>query len=439
MGKFARPVLSACLPLLCFAPTVHADNWPQWRGPAYNGSSAESNAPLTWSKESGVAWTTPLPGMSGATPAVWDDRVFVTSPDAEKNLHLICIDRASGKLLWQQKLAAGDFVKGNNNTASPSPVTDGRTVYALFASGDLAALDFSGKVLWKRDLAAEFGKFSLMWVYGSSPLLYRDRLYVQVLQRSPSAYAHANDGKAERESYLLCLDPSDGKTLWRHVRASPALEESMESYASPMPHEGVDGSSIIVIGGDCVTAHDAATGQERWRCFGLNPKGDHWRRVVPSAVSWQDLVFACGPKRESILAIRDGGTGLVTDTHTAWKCPEFCPDVCTPVLYRDRLFVQDGDRKVMQCLDPKTGTRIWQGTLPVEGVTRASPVAVAGRIYTISEAGLVVVLEAGSAFKVLATAAMGEGPCRASIAVSDGQLFIRTARSLHCIGERAPR
>jgi outer membrane protein assembly factor BamB len=431
--------LSLLLSCVLLSIGARADHWPQWRGPAFNGSAPDADVPLTWSRESGLAWTTPLPGPGGATPAVWDESVFVTSPDAEKNLHLYCLDRATGAVRWKQKLASGDFTRGNNNLAAPSPVTDGRAVYALFGTGNLAALDFTGKTLWQRDLAAEFGKFSVMWLYGSSPLLYRGRLYVQVLQRSPVTYEYAKDGKPERESFLLCLDPADGHTIWRHVRTTDAQEESMESYATPMPYEGPEGSSLLAIGGDWVSAHDVATGAERWRASGLNPKRDHWRRVVPSPASWSNLVFACGPKREPILAIRAGGTGDVTATHTAWTCTNFSPDVCTPLVYRDRLYIHDGDRKVMQCFDPATGTQIWQGAMPVEGVTRASPVAAAGRIYTISEAGLVVVLEAGPAFKVLSTVAMGEGPCRATIAVSDGQLFIRTAKSISCVGQRTKR
>ena len=415
-----------------------AENWPQWRGPFCNGSTTETNLPVAWGPTNNVAWVAPLPGPSAATPAVWGDNVFVSSTDAEHRLLLLCFDRRDGRRRWQQQLGAGDFSKGNNNLASPSPVTDGRTVVALFGSGDLAALDPAGRVLWARNLGREFGRFSIMWLYGSSPLLWNGRLYVQVLQRHPSAYSYSADGRTGRESFLLCLDPQTGKDLWRQARATEAQDESMESYATPTPRRGPEGDEILVVGGDCVTAHRADTGAELWRCYGLNPQRDSWRRVVPSAVTSGDLVFACGPKREAVLAIRGGGRGLVTDTHTAWKSLASTPDVCTPLVYQGKLFVLDGDRKNMACLDPQTGAVQWEGTLPVEGVIRASPTGADGKVYCLSEGGTVVVLSAGGAFKILSTVNMGgEGPCRASVAIAKGQLFIRTARNLYCIGHSA--
>ena len=164
---------------------LQAENWGHWRGPEYNGSTTETGLPETWSKTEGVAWVTPLPGYSGATPVVWGDSVFVSSPDEEKNLTLLCLDRKDGKVRWQKIVSAGDREKGRNNMASPSPVTDGKSVFVIFGTGDLAAFDFSGKELWKRNLAKEYGRFANMWLYGASPLLYEGRLYVQVLQRNP--------------------------------------------------------------------------------------------------------------------------------------------------------------------------------------------------------------------------------------------------------------
>ena len=417
------------------AVAARADNWAQWRGTFFNGSSSEKNLPASWTKES-ATWVAPMPGMSAATPCVWGDSVFVTSADSEHRLWLICVNRAAGKVRWQKQLGEGDFVKGNNNLASPSAVTDGKTVFALFGSGDLAALDFAGNVLWARNLGKEFGKFSIMWLYGSSPLLFKDRLYVQVLQRSPSAYAYSKDDKAERDSYLLCIDLKTGKDIWRHIRATDAQEESMESYATPTPYRGKTGDELLVVGGDCVTAHNADTGAELWRCFGLNPKRDHWWRVVPSVVAYEDLFFACGPKRGAVIAIRDGGSGLVTDSHTVWKSTNCTADCVTPLVYQDKLFVHDGDRKKLACLDPKTGDVKWQGAIPVEGVTRASPTAGDGKIYCIAENGTVTILSAGDEFKILSSVNMGEAPCRASIAISDGQLFIRTAKNLYCVGAK---
>jgi outer membrane protein assembly factor BamB len=414
-----------------------AENWPQWRGPFLNGSTSETNLPVQWSKTENVAWSAALPGYSGATPIIWEDSVFVSSPDPQKNLLLLCLDRKTGRVRWQNVVAQGDREKGRNNMASPSPVTDGKSVFILFATGDLAAYDFSGKELWKRALATEYGRFAIMWIYGSSPMLYRDRLYVQVIQHSAAGgYAHAQDGKSERESFLLCLDPKTGKNLWRHVRQTEAIDESQEAYTTPIPSQNEAGAEIIVVGGNYVTAHDPNTGAEVWRCGGLNDRGERFWRVVPSPVAADGLVFACGPKRDPVIAIKDGGKGLVTESRLAWKFKEFPSDCVTPLFYAHQLFVLDGDRQMLTCLEPGTGVKTWQGNLGVKEIFRASPTGADGKIYCVSEEGTVVVLSAGDAFQVLSTILIGEGPVRSSIAAAQGQLFVRTAKNLYCIGKK---
>ena len=191
-----------------------------------------------------------------------------------------------------------------------------------------------------------------------------------------------------------------------------------------------------MLGGDYVTAHDPDTGDELWRCGGLNSKKDKWWRTVPSPVAGDGFIYVSAPKREPLLAIKDGGAGLVTDTHIAWKLTEYSTDVCTPLYYQNKLFVLDGDRQMMTCLNPKTGEKIWQGNLGVREIIRASPTGADGKIYCISEKGNVVILDAGNEFKILATVPMGGEPCRSSIVASGSQLFIRTAETLYCIGER---
>jgi outer membrane protein assembly factor BamB len=416
--------------------TLKAENWGQWRGPNFDGSTAAESLPLSWSTSENVRWKVALPGYSGATPVVWGDQVFVTTPDEGRNLLLWSIDRRTGEVQWKrQVVAGGDLEKGRNNAASPSPVTDGKRVVAMFATGDLAAYDLDGRELWRRNLAEEYGKFQFMWIYGSSPLLYDGKLYVQVLQHHPPAYDHAMDDKPTRDSYLLCLDPATGKNLWRHVRQTDAVSEAQEAYTTPIPVEGPNGVELVVVGGNYVTGHSPETGEEWWRCAGLNDRKEKYWRVVPSPVAVGGLVFACGPKRDPLLAIRPGGRGLVTSTHTAWTWREYPTDCVTPLAYRGRLFVLDGDRQMMTCLEPRTGRKIWQGNLGVRDIFRASPTGADGKIYCISEKGNVVVLDTGDEFRILATSAMGEEPVRSSIAVAHGELFIRTAKHLYCIGK----
>ncbi|HTL54652.1 MAG TPA: PQQ-binding-like beta-propeller repeat protein [Candidatus Limnocylindrales bacterium] len=420
--------------LLSFAAL--AENWPQWRGPFFNGSTSESNLPTQWSKTENVTWVTPLPGYSGATPVVWEDSVFVSSPDGEKNLLLLCIDRKTGKVRWQQIVSDGNQEKGRNNMASPSPVTDGHNVFLLVGTGKLAAFDFSGKELWRRDLAKDYGRFSINWLYGSSPLLYRNKLYVEVLQANPPDYPQARDDKPERESFLLCLDPATGKNLWRHARRTDAISEAQEAYTTPIPCQKDNHSEIIVVGGDYITAHDPDKGDELWRCAGLNDRHEMFWRIVPSPVVAAGLIIACGPKRDPVLAIRDGGHGMVTATHMAWKSKEFSADCVTPLFYQNKLFVLDGDKQIMTCLEPTSGTKKWQGNLGVRDIFRASPTGADGKVYCLSEAGTVVVLSAGDEFNIISTISMGEAPVRSSIAAAQGELFIRTAQNLYCIGRK---
>ncbi|MCX7825673.1 MAG: PQQ-binding-like beta-propeller repeat protein [Verrucomicrobiae bacterium] len=441
-SSFTPPSLVLFATLLVAPLAARAENWPQWRGPFFNGSTTESGLPTQWSTTENVAWKTPLPGRSGATPVVWGDSVFVVSPDADKNLLLLCINRADGKVRWKQIVATGDWTKGKNNTASCSPVTDGRVVVAIFATGDIAAFDFTGRRLWARNLANEYGKFALMWIYGASPLLYGGKLYVPVLQRNPPTYEHAQDDKPQRESYLLCLDPQTGRNLWRHIRKSDAPGESQEAYTTPIPYEGRSGLEILLFGGDCLTSHRADTGAELWRWAGVNPAKKTMFRVVPSPATSPGFAYVCGPKGEPVYAIKTGGQGDVTSTHLAWKLDDVTCDVPTPLYYQGKLFVLNGNKQILTCLDPKTGAKKWEGSLGNFGrreVFSASPTGADGRVYCISEAGTVVALSAGDEFKVLSTIPMGEGPgIMSSVVAAHGRLLVRTSQNLYCIGGKRP-
>jgi outer membrane protein assembly factor BamB len=417
---------------------AQAENWPQWRGPFFNGSTTEQNLPSSWSKTENVLWTAPLPGLSHATPVVWDDYVFVTSPDDEKNLLLICLDRRSGAVRWKKQVGVGDKTAGRNNMASPSPVTDGKTVWVLFGTGDLAAFDFSGKQLWARNLCKEYGKFSIQWLYGSSPLLYKNRLYVEVLQRSPipTRYAQVADGKLDRESFLLCVDPKTGKTIWKQLRPTDAEGESMEAYTTPIPNEINGHTEIIVMGGGYVTGHDPKTGAELWRGGGLvNIQHRTDSRTVPSPVVGDGLVFVNGPKRYPLEAFRDGGKGDITSGGLAWSYKDYPTDCPTPLFYQGKLFVLDGDKQMLVCLDPKSGVTVWQSGLGIREIFRASPTGADGKIYCFSENATAVVLSAADG-KVLSTIPFDEGMTHASIVAAHGCLFVRAAGHLYCIGKK---
>ncbi|HWD19502.1 MAG TPA: PQQ-binding-like beta-propeller repeat protein [Verrucomicrobiae bacterium] len=420
-------ILGAAALCLFFAGPIRAGNWPQWRGPFLNGSADETNLPDTWSKTANVRWAAPLPGEGHATPIVWDDAVFVSSPDENKSIQLICLDRTTGKQRWQKQVSVGDRSVGRNNMASPSPVTDGQTVWVMSGAGDVAAFDFQGQPLWARNISANHERFAIQFLYGSSPLLFKNRLYIQVLQRA--------DGNGGHLSYLLCLDAKSGRELWRHERRTGAVRESQEAYTTPLAVESGGRAEIIVLGGDYVTAHDAETGAELWRAGGLrSPQNPSSSRIVPSPVAGDGLVFVCGPKRNPLLAFRDGGQGDVTDKNLAWQYAEYPTDCVTPLFYQGKLFEFDGDKQMMVCLDPKTGKESWRQPAGVSETFRASPTGADGKIYCLSERATAVVFSAADG-RVLSTIKMEEGMTHATIAAAQHELFVRTAEHLYCIGK----
>ena len=436
------------LATLVLISTAHAGDWQQWRGPAFNGTSPEKNLPAKWSTTEGVKWSLDMAGISGATPIISGERVFVMSPDPEKKQWLIAVDRKTGKLAWKQNIADGAMEKGRGNSTAPSPVTDGKIVWALVGTGQLAAFDFAGKEIWKRDLGKDYGKFNINWVYGSSPMLYGGKLYVLVLQRTPADGGYpgiADDDKGTRESYLLALEPATGKTVWKHVRPTDAEQESMETYATPIPHTVGGKVQLLISGGDCLSGHDAETGAELWRGGGINNKkglsDGGFMRLVPSAVAWENIALVCGPKQSPAIAYKMDGKGDISTTGKAWAFDEKnTPDCCTPAVHDGKFYAFNGDAQTMTCLDAKTGAKVWQESFTLDRskgreVFRASPTIADGKIYSIGESGTAVVQNLADG-KVLASIPMGGGnDTRGSISVSDGHLFIRTSEKLWCIGK----
>jgi outer membrane protein assembly factor BamB len=447
------------LALIGESQSVFAENWPQWRGPFFNGSTTENHLPDHWSTTENVLWVSPLPGKSGATPAIWKDSVFVTSPDSDMNLLLLCLNAKNGKVKWQNTITQGNREVAKNNLTGPSPVTDGKRVIAIYATGDLVAFDFAGRELWRRNLAKEYGRFAIMFYYSSSPLLYHGKLYIQAVQRNPpGAYTHAIDNIPVRDSYLLCVDPQTGTNFWRQIRQTDATGESMDAYTSPTVYEGAQGPEIIVYGGGFVTSHRADTGAEIWRCGSLNPNKTGYWRTITSPVVGAGFVYACVPRNKSpLVAIKTGGTGLVPDSQIAWKFVGHSSDVPTPAFYRNKLFVLDGTKHILTCLDPQTGVQKWQGDLGVAEIFSASPVVGDGKIYCISEAGSVVIASAGDEFKIISSfkmegvgatpavakngipipsATAGDSPVLSSLAISGGHIFARGPLNLYCIGRK---
>jgi outer membrane protein assembly factor BamB len=424
--RFGLLIIAACI---TWMQTPRAENWPQWRGPSLNGVSAEKNLPVSWSQVANVAWKLPMPAWSGSTPIVWGDRVFLNVADDLKtqgiNLHLWCVNRSSGTLLWQRPLGTGNHQERKQNMSTPSPVTDGSRVWVMTGTGILKAFDFEGRELWARDIQKDYGRFGLNWGYGSSPLLDGDSLFVQVLHGM----------RTDDPSYLLRIEKETGKTVWRVERPTDAQAESPDAYTTPALLQYGGSKEIVLTGGDVVTGHDPATGKELWRARGLNPDKDQYYRIVASPVVYDDLIIA--PSRERpMLALKGGGRGDVTTSHLLWTFGRG-PDVPTPVTDGTYVYVVN-DRGIVFCLEARTGKQIYGPQRLRSGTYSASPVLADGRIYITSEDGVTSVVKAGPAFQLLAENEVDDYVL-SSPAISDGQIFLRTTRFLYCIGNRTAR
>ncbi len=421
------------------APVI-GEHWPQWRGPALNGSSPEQDLPVEWGTEKNVAWKANMPGFSGATPVIWADRVFMPSGDGTGGLLALCLDAGTGKILWRRPAGKDRWFRGKrHNAATPSAVTDGKTVCFYYGTGTLLAFDFSGKPLWRRELEKEFGRFVLMWGYGSSPLLQGGRLYIPVLQHvKPGRYGGGPDPRrGPLDSFVLALDLATGKTIWKHVRPTDAQGETTESYITPMVLEGKGQPQIVINAAEYLTGHAASTGEEVWRWRFAPPSTRRDQRTVSSVTVDDGVVYFGRPKCRVFYAVEPaGGTGRLAGDVLKWTFEKESSDASTALMYRERLYLLNGRGKVLTCLKPDTGTVIWSEKLAVTDELRASPTGADGKIYCISMRGEAVVLKAGDACAVLATNRMKEKRCLSTIAVSGGRLYLRTPDYLYCIGAR---
>lgn len=449
--RFLKLPFSLFLAIPFLAPAAApAEDWPHWRGPTHDGVSAEVGLPVAWDTENGVVWKTPMPAWSGATPIISGDTVFlnVSIPDEgagvpanpsegyrrrrgapvsgrgnvaySGHIELWALDRADGAVRWTRHLSDRDTRGRKQNMSSPSPVTDGEQVFVLTGTGILKAFDFRGAELWSRNIPADYGDFGLNWGYASSPLLFRDALFVQVLHGM----------KTDDPSYVLRIDKATGDTRWRVERPTDAIRESPDSYTTPFVHEVGGSFELVITGGDVVTGHDLDTGRERWRSDGLNPENSSSYRIVASPIVKNGIIYA--PTRvKPLLALRTGGEGDITESHRIWSFDRG-PDVPSPVTDGERFYVVT-DNGVLYALDARTGETLLGPTRLPPGTYSASPVLAEGRLYVINEDGLASVVAVGDGFEILSTNDMGAYTL-SSMAMSDGQIFLRTAEALYCIG-----
>ncbi len=416
-----KTVATATLTLtVLFSLAARGENWPNWRGPSSDGVVHGSGYPTKWGEQENIAWKVKLAGWGTSTPAIWGEKIYVSSEDEGKNT-LVCLDRM-GSELW--RVSFGDTAENKNRKASaanPSPVTDGSHVYAYYKSGDLACVTPQGKTVWKTNLQEKYGPDQLNWDLGTSPVMTKDSIVVAVMHQGPS--------------YLVALDQKTGEEVWKQSRDLGAPAEARDSYSTPLVIEEGGREVIVVLGADHVTAYEATTGAEVWRVGGLNPENQRNFRSIASPTVADGMIIAPYARGNTLTAIRLGGKGDVTSTHIAWTLDGVSADVPSPVAYKGNVYIC-GDRGDVSCVEIATGKERWTEALPRNRyVYSASPVIADDLLYVTREDGHTFILRTGEKPEVVGDNSVRENTF-ATPAFADGQIFLRTSDYLICIGKK---
>ena len=414
--------------LLSISP-LSAANWPGWRGANGSGVTSERNLPTRWSDTENVRWKFALPDRGNSTPVIWGDKVFLTQPlEKENQRTLLCLSRRDGKVLWQ-KSVTWDKPEESHDTnpyCSGSPVTDGERIIVWYGSAGVFCYDLNGKELWRRDL----GPQTHGWGYGSSPLLHGS---LCILYHGPA-----------KPGFLVALDIKTGEIKWK--TEEPALQKRARTdgfrgrdaggvvgtFTSPLIVKAGARSELIMTYPQLMCAYDPATGKELWRCDGLN------ELVYASPVFADGLVIGMGGFFGSAIGVKPGGSGDVTQTARVWREERAKKNRCgSAVAHGNHVYLANMEGFV-ECIEAKTGTVHWSERLPAKGPKSeswSSMVLAGDLIYILNQSGDCTVMKASPKFEVVATNAVGNEMCNASVAVSNGDLFIRTHKHLWCIGE----
>ena len=406
--------------LMLINPVLMAENWPCFRGPSRQGISQEKDVPLHWNLTKNVAWKTPIPGQGHSSPIVYDKRVYVTTAvDKGVSLHLLCIDAETGKVYWDKEVTKqkAGHKHERNSYATPTPLTDGERIYVLAPDGTLLALSMDGQELWRHQELEYFSEHGL----AVSPILQDGLLIVPFDGSSDGPDKKLGWQKPWDKGLVLAVDARTGQVKWRGRRGLSRIAHVVPQTVT------VDGKIQVVSGaGDVLQGFDLQTGKRLWTVRS-DAEG-----VVPSIVAGDGMIFATtGFGRTEILAVRTGGQGECTDSHLVWKAEKDVPHVPSMLYVRPHLYALT-EGGVITCFQAKTGAVVWRERL--QGRYAASPVWADGHIYCLSEKGRTTVIKAGPTFQVLAENDL-TGTYKASIAVSNGQLYIRSEDTLYAIGK----
>lgn len=407
--------LSPISPSIAFATeSTKIDNspWPSWRGPTGNGVAPSGKYQSEWGQDKNIEWKVELPGRGASTPIIVDNQlIFTLGVEGKNTVWSLNMD---GSKKWTKTF--GNVSEGKHAKASEansSPVTDGKDVFVYFKSGELASLDLNGETNWSLNLQELYGKDTLWWDLGTSPILSGDALIIAIMHSGPS--------------YLVALNKKTGKELWKADRWLNVREESNQSYTTPT----IAGDSILTLGADHVTAHDKANGQLLWKVGGMNPTNDGYFRSISSPLVVGDLVI-CPYARGNLITAVKLGKDIPDADRVAWKVA-FGSDVPTPTTADGKLYVL-GDKGLVTCLEASTGKTIWEEQLPKSNRTySSSPVLADGKLYCLREDATCFVVDiSGDKPEVLSKNELG-GQAVATPVFYGDRIYLRTFDALYCI------
>ncbi|MES2696391.1 MAG: PQQ-binding-like beta-propeller repeat protein [Verrucomicrobiota bacterium] len=420
--RSSASLLASLAGLALFAPSTHATaNWPHWRGPDANGSSAAAKLPTKWDAAS-ITWKTPLPGKGCSTPIVWGDRIYLTAPVDGKDA-VLAFD-ASGKELWRTAFTAEEKGRHRNGSGSnPSPATDGKTIFVTFKSGNLAALNLDGTVRWKANLVEKFGPVKLFWDFGTSPALTEKYVIL----------ARMHQG----ESWLAAFDKETGEMRWKTPRNYESPREVDNGYTTPLiiRHEGKE--AIVTWAAQHLTAHSAADGKLLWSCGNFNPTDTALWPAVATPVIVDGMAVVCFGRADRgnprLHGVKVGGKGDVTTTHRVWQREDAGSFVPSPVEYKGKVYILS-DRGQVDCIDPVSGKTVWSGTLPRSASNYyASPMIAGGNLYAAREDGAIYVVGLADGFKLLSENKMDDRVIASLVPAAANRLLIRGESHLYCV------
>lgn len=382
---------------------VAAGDWTQFRGPDGSGLSNETGLPIRWSATENIRWKAPLPGRGLSCPVVAGGKVYVTACTGylQDRLHVLCFSADSGQKLWERQIWATGMTVCHPKTcmAAPTPVTDGKRVYALFATADLACLDADGNLLWYRALAKDYPQIANQVGMAASPILWQDVLLVPM--------------ENSLESFIAGIDILTGKNRWKVDRPKDI------NWTTPIVVRGPQRAMALFMSPKGLGAYDPSTGQKLW-----DYDGPGLNSIPSLAAGLGKLVLPNG------VVLKIGSAATVPET--AWKTTKMKPGYATPLCLGDRVYSLNG-QGVLACFDLQDGKELWQER--VSGPFAASPVVADGKMYLVNEEGATSVVQLSDPPKVLATNPLGEN-IMATPAIADGAIFLRSDQHLYCISER---